>query len=44
MRYPIANVSYGYMLVRPLEDDEVDRREVEVWRHMQLTRTNRSRA
>ncbi len=30
--------------VRPLEDDEVDRAEVEVWHHMELTVTNRSRA
>ena len=37
MRYPIARV-------RPLEDDEVDRAEVEAWQHVQLTVTNRSRA
>ena len=28
----------------PLEDDEVDRAEVEVWQHMELTVTNRVRA
>lgn len=31
-------------LVRPLEDDEVDRLEVEVQQCMELTNTNRSRA
>ncbi|OXB87123.1 hypothetical protein B9L19_17025 [Geobacillus thermocatenulatus] len=30
--------------VRSLEDDEVDRSEVEAWRHVELTDTNRSRA
>ena len=30
--------------VNPLEDDEVDRAEVEVWQHMELTVTNRVRA
>ena len=30
--------------VRPLEDDEVDRAEVEVQQCMELTVTNRSRA
>ena len=30
--------------VRPLEDYKVDRAEVEVWQHMELTVTNRSRA
>ena len=38
MRYPILNE------VRPLEDDEVDRAEVEVQRCTELTATNRSRA
>ena len=37
MRYPIARV-------RPLEDDEVDRAEVEVQQCTELTVTNRSRA
>ena len=37
MRYPIARV-------RPLEDDEVDRSEVEVQQCTELTVTNRSRA
>ena len=37
MRYPIARV-------RPLEDDEVDRAEVEAQQCVQLTVTNRSRA
>ncbi|MBG9793813.1 hypothetical protein ABD76_15415 [Paenibacillus dendritiformis] len=31
-------------MVRPLEDDEVDRLEVEVQQCMELTNTNRSRA
>ena len=31
-------------MVRPLEDDEVDRPEVEVRQRMQLTGTNRSRS
>ena len=31
-------------VVRPLEDDEVDRAEVEVQQCMELTATNRSRA
>ena len=30
--------------VRPLEDYKVDRAEVEVWQHMELTVTNRVRA
>ena len=30
--------------VRSLEDYKVDRAEVEVWQHMELTVTNRSRA
>ena len=38
MRYPILRE------VRPLEDDEVDRLEVEVQQCMELTSTNRSRA
>ena len=38
MRYPIRKE------VNPLEDDEVDRAEVEVWQHMELTVTNRVRA
>ena len=38
MRYPYRKV------VRPLEDDEVDRAEVEVQQCMELTVTNRSRA
>ena len=38
MRYPILKE------VNPLEDDEVDRAEVEVWQHMELTVTNRVRA
>ena len=37
MRYPIAGV-------RPLEDDEVDRAEVDVQSCLELTVTNRSRA
>ena len=35
MRYPIARI-------RPLEDDEVDRAEVEVQQCIKLTVTNRS--
>ena len=38
MRYPRSNP------VRPLRDDEVDRADVEVWQHMELTVTNRSKA
>ena len=38
MRYPILKE------VRPLEDDEVDRAEVEVQQCTELTVTNRSRA
>ena len=38
MRYPIRKE------VNPLEDDEVDRAEVEVQQCMELTNTNRSRA
>ena len=38
MRYPILKV------VNPLEDDEVDRAEVEVQQCMELTVTNRVRA
>ena len=38
MRYPILSE------VNPLEDDEVDRAEVEVQQCMELTVTNRSRA
>lgn len=38
MRYPILSE------VNPLEDDEVDRAEVEVQQCMELTATNRSRA
>ena len=37
MRYPCESI-------RPLEDDEVDRAEVEVQQCMELTVTNRSRA
>ena len=37
MRLPFARVN-------PLEDDEVDRAEVEVWQHTQLTATNRVNA
>ena len=36
MRYPIARI-------RPLEDDEVDRAEVEVQQCIKLTVTNRSK-
>lgn len=28
--------------MRPLKDDQVDRRKVEVWQHMEPKRTNRS--
>ena len=38
MRYP------SQKWVRSLEDYTVDRAEVEVWQHMELTVTNRSRA
>ena len=38
MRYPWTEV------IRPLEEDEVDRSEVEVQRCMELTDTNRSKA
>ena len=38
MRFPF------HKEVRPLEDYKVDRAEVEVWQHMELTVTNRSRA
>ena len=37
MRFPTA-------MVRPLEDDEVDRFEVEAQQCVELTNTNRSRA
>ena len=37
-------MSYPIERVNPLEDDEVDRAEVEVQQCMELTVTNRSRA
>ena len=35
---------YPYKGVKTLEEYEVDRAEVEVWQHMELTVTNRLRA
>ncbi len=37
MSFPIFNK------VSSLKDDEVDRLEVEAWRHVELTNTNRTR-
>ena len=43
MRSPLQDET-SHVMVRPLEDDEVDRAEVEVRQRMELTATNRSRA